>query len=357
MHRNLGQNQRIEYRAIIKFLSAQQQDSHQIHNQLVITYGDDAPSYSTVYRWNREFLRGRKSLEDDPRSGRPNDAATPANINRVRKLIEEDRHLTLESIGAIANLAKGTVHSILHDHLHMQKVSARWVPRNLTNVQRLIRHDLSRELLRRYEADPDEFELRIVTCDETWLHHYEPHSKRQSMEWVGQFDPRPKKARSQSSAGKVLLTVFWDARGVILTDYLQQGHTVTGPYYANLLGQLRVAIRKKRHGLLKRGVLLLQDNASSHTSEVATRAARNHTFELLSHPPYSPDLSPCDYYLFPKLKSALRGTRYDDDEEVIDAAERWFSDQSNEFYLEGIRALWHRWTKCIHRYGDYVEKD
>ena len=86
--------------------------------------------------------------------------------------------------------------------------------------------------------------------------------------WV----PRPKKFKTQPSAGKVMATVFWDAKGVIMLDFLPKRSTITGVYYANLLDQLRTAIREKRRGKLSKGVLLQQDNARVHTCKVAMDA-------------------------------------------------------------------------------------
>ena len=76
--------------------------------------------------------------------------------------------------------------------------------------------------------------------------------------------PRPKKFKTQPSAGKVMTTVFWDTKCVIMLDILPKKSTITGVYYANLLDQLRTAIREKRRGKLSKGVLLQQDNASPH---------------------------------------------------------------------------------------------
>ena len=67
----------------------------------------------------------------------------------------------------------------------------------------------------------------------------------QSRQWVGPGSPRPKKFKTQPSAGKVMATVFWDAKGVIILDFLPKRSTLTGVYYANLLDQLRTAIREK----------------------------------------------------------------------------------------------------------------
>ena len=77
-----------------------------------------------------------------------------------------------------------------------------------------------------------------------------------------------------------------------------------------ILYRLRQEIARKRRGKLNREVLLLQDNAPAHTSQVAMTAATECGFEILLHPPYSPDMDPVDFYLFKNLNSHLRRTQY-----------------------------------------------
>ena len=76
--------------------------------------------------------------------------------------------------------------------------------------------------------------------------YYEPENKAQSRQWVGPGSPRPKKFKTQLSAGKVMATVFWDSEGATVLDFLPKRSTITGVYYANLLDQLRTAIPEKR---------------------------------------------------------------------------------------------------------------
>ena len=111
-------------------------------------------------------------------------------------------------------------------------------------------------LLKRFRSK-DDFILRLLTVGETWFHYYEPENKAQSRQWVGLASPRPKRFKAQPSAGKVMATEFWDAKGVIMLDFLPKRSTITAVYYAHLLDQLRNAIREKR----SKDVLLQQDNA------------------------------------------------------------------------------------------------
>jgi len=78
-------------------------------------------------------------------------------------------------------------------------------------------------------------------------------------------------------------------------------------------------------------------------------------FQCLDHPPYSPDLAPLDYHLFPGLKKQLKGHHFSSDAEVIAAAETWLDEQPSEFFLSGLQKLEERAKKCIDLCGEYVE--
>ena len=79
-------------------------------------------------------------------------------------------------------------------------------------------------------------------------------------------------------------------------------------------------------------------------------------FEMINHSPYSPDLAPSDFFLFPNLKKHLAGKRYESDDDIISAVKDFFGGQEENFYATGIRALQHRSKKCVDRRGDYAEK-
>ncbi|KMQ88673.1 histone-lysine n-methyltransferase setmar [Lasius niger] len=79
-------------------------------------------------------------------------------------------------------------------------------------------------------------------------------------------------------------------------------------------------------------------------------------FELIDHPPYSPDLAPSDFFLFPKLKVSLGGQRFSSNEEIITFVNEYFAEQDVNYYLNGLKRWEHLWEKCIGLKGDYVEK-
>ena len=86
-------------------------------------------------------------------------------------------------------------------------------------------------------------------------------------------------------------------------------------------------IKHKRRGKLSAGVLLLHDNAPAHNSRTSRAAIRKCGFVELNHPPYSPELTPCDYLLFRNLKSFLRGRRFIDGNAVKEALTVYFDNQ------------------------------
>ena len=347
---------KIKYRAVIEFLSLEGTGPKEIHDRLRNVYGDMSPSYATVKRWAVETKCGRRSLGDEPRSGRPATAVTEENVAALETMIKEDRRITVQEMAHALGISVGSVETILHDHLNMNKVCARWVPRMLTEQMKANRLEKSRENLGLMEASMENFEKRIVTGDETWVYHYDPECKQQSKEWKHPSSPTPKKFKASKSAGKVMCTVFWDCRGPLLVDFLEGKRTITGQYYVTLIDKLREEIKSKRRGKLRATPLLLHDNAPAHTSHVAKAAVAKNGFVELPHPPYSPDLAPSDFFLFPKMKAELKGQRFSNDDEVKEAVITYLEQQEESFYLEGIRMLTTRYQKCIAIEGDYVEK-
>ena len=87
-------------------------------------------------------------------------------------------------------------------------------------------------------SDQYKFVWHIVTGDETWIHHWDPESKQESMQWRHVSPPPPRKIKPQPSAGKIMAAIFWDSKGVLLIDYLPDKTIMNGQYYANLLLKL-----------------------------------------------------------------------------------------------------------------------
>ncbi|GFR67480.1 histone-lysine n-methyltransferase setmar-like protein [Elysia marginata] len=153
--------------------------------------------------------------------------------------------MKIREIALKLEIPKCTVHEIVHDTLVYQKLSARWVPKMITEDHKLQSVEISQSLMLRCQQDNgDEDTMHIgvgpggdfraknnlfdnlITGDETWVHLNTPDTKRYSVIWKHPSSPVSKKFKVQRSAAKVMATVFWDAKGVILSDILLQGQCI-----------------------------------------------------------------------------------------------------------------------------------
>ena len=192
----------------------------------------------------------------------------------------------------------------------MRKVCAHWVPKLLQPDQKARRLDVCRELLQLYEEQGDHFLDRLVTQDESWLNFCEPTTKQSSMQWKHPDSPRPRKFLQKPSVNKVLYSFFWDSQGIILQWPVEKGVTINGQYHANLLrDHLHPALKRERRGRITAGVLLQQDNAPPHISQVGMAAVAELGYTLVPHPPYSPDLAPSDLVRDLVISSSDRSRR------------------------------------------------
>ena len=319
-------------------------------------YGDQAFSYPTVLRWIKRFKAGRESLEDDPRSGRPLSAYSEKDIIAVKNAIEEDARYTVEEISYTTNINSSAVFSILKERLNLRKVCARWVPHLLTEAQKRLRMESALELLKLYE-DCDQRRLNeIVTGDETWIYFFEPETKQHNKVWIGGDGPRPQIARRSRSVRRVMYALFFDAKGPVTQVAVPEGRSVTGLFYKeNVLSRVVEHYKTLRPATGSRGIKLLHDNAPAHKSCLVTDYLQENRIAVLPHPPYSPDLAPCDFWLNPLIKEALRGRKFESRHAVGSAVFQCMKGIPKEAYRSAFQTWTRRLRKCIEVKGEYFE--
>ena len=154
----------------------------EIHCKLTNVYGSSAPWYAQVKFWVGEFKRSRTSIEDETRSGHPSDATDEKMCNKVQDLVYSNRRIKLEEIANALHISHGSVSTTLHDRLGMHKLTARWVPKSLSDEQMATRASVYSALLKHFRSKEDDFLSLLVTVDETLVHYYEPENKAQSPE-------------------------------------------------------------------------------------------------------------------------------------------------------------------------------
>ena len=193
--------------------------------------------------------------------------------------------------------------------------------------------------------------VQLLTMDEIWLYHYDPETKQQSMEWRHSGSPRPTPKNWKSYC----------------LDFLRSRRhpphwlSSKGPNYQcrELLISAACAIEAylegKRRWKFTKGVLFLHDSAPAHRALATQKNLAYLGFQYLDHPPFSPDLAPSDYHLFPGLKKQLKGLHLSSDAKLIAVAETWLDGQRSEFFLSGLQNLEQRVKKCVELSGKYVE--
>lgn len=347
---------KLKFRSVILHLSKSGRKPKQIHDELVTIHGEDAPSASTVKYWCRKFVTGHEDIEDEARSGRPITAVSDSLIDRIAKIISENRKTSIRILAQETNSSYGTVHKIIHKFLKLEKKFARWVPHNLEIEQKMLRVEIARNFLKQRCDKMGEFKARMITSDETWISYHTPDDKNSSWEWCAADEPAPERSRIQKEKRKTMATVWWDCQGLIFVDFFKQSakRGMSSDYYCSMLRKLREELPKQRRGALKRGPLILIDNAPIHKSVQTRSLIENIGFELIPHPPYSPDLAPSDFYLFRNLKSWLKQKRFTTQDDLEAAVLGWFQSKPKTFYEKAIDELKERMSQVIELEGSYL---
>lgn len=236
----------------------------------------------------------------------------------------------------------------------MQKVCAKLVPKLLTDDHKNSRVMIAVELLERVQNKPD-FLDNVITGDETWAFEYDPEMKRQSSEWHTSESPRPKKARMSKSKVKTMFIVFFDAKVVVHKEFVPQGQTVNATYYVDVLDRLRKRVVRTRKEIAATWQLH-HDNAPSQTARWVREFLAKHSLATLPQPSYSPDLTLADFFLSPRIKTALKGTRFGTIQAIQTAVTNVLNEVPVDAFQDAYRAWKSRWQKCVDAQGEYFEE-
>ena len=229
----------------------------------------------------------------------------------------------------------------------MRKICVKFVPRVLRKSQTERRRHDSREMVELINADSTVLDAQ-VTCDESWIHCYD---RIPSGSMLVLPDPRrPDRANPPTN--------FFESTVMIYMHWVPTGQTVNKEYYAEVLREFKKRFRRKRPALFKSGQWHFhQDNAPVHNSILVTDYLTKIGIKTVAHPPYSPDLAPCDIWLFPKLKEKLRGCRYETIEKKKEAVTKVIDTLTHEDFYGPFQKLLERYNEWIAGEGDYSEED
>ncbi|GFX02083.1 mariner Mos1 transposase [Trichonephila clavipes] len=175
----------------------------------------------------------------------------------------------------------------------------------------------------------------------------DPETKQRSSQWKTPGSPRPKKARSKSRRCR------WNREDA------PQGQAMSKEFYLDVVRKLREAVRRKRPVLWASSRWMLHhDGAPAHiAANLVQQFLTKHGTIQAAHPPYSPDMSPPDFFLFPKIKNTLKGHRFQDIETIKQNSTQQLQAIPKSEFQKGFEDWKHRWAKCVTTNGVYFEGD
>jgi len=277
---------------------------------------------------------------------------TPDFIESVQAQIEADRRISIKMLACNMECSVGTISNTIHNDLGFVKKSARWVPKLLSDDQKNERVRLMKLFVKNVDMNGKDWLRKIVTMDESAVSLHTPETKAQSKQWLPKGSPGPIKARVHASRENVMVLAFFDGDGMIYERFVAKGIKVNGDYIVDTLKRFKRAYSRKRP---HNDITFHWDNAPVHKASVVEKFTLKNGFTMIPHPPYSPDLAPADFFLFPKVKSALAGVsmkrnsvQFNWDRVVRNITKDEFTEAYNKWY--------HRAKKCVDINGDYVEK-
>ena len=288
--------------------------------------------------------------------GRPVSVLTEKNVGTVKTLIEEDTRYTVQEIEELNGIHSSSVLRILREQLRHRKICTRWVPHLLTDEQRQSRVRLASQVIEKYDkCDPRRLE-EIVTGDETWIYRFQPDSKAKNKVWVSSEGDRPVIACRCKTSNRMLYAIFFDSKGPVLQIPVPKGSSVNGKFYRESVRiQLVDFYQKRRPHTCVHGIKLFHDNAPAHKSTTVQEYLKESGLDVSNHPPYSTDLSPCDFWLFPRLKEMLAGHRFESRCGIGSGIYQCLQHIPIEDYRAAFRKWVDRCKMCVEADGAYFE--
>jgi histone-lysine N-methyltransferase SETMAR len=271
-------------------------------------FPESAPSRSTVYLAFSHFKSGNLSLSEAKRGGSVRDFDL---LCSIEEFVIQNPSATASLVADVFKTTKETVKKYLIEDLQMEKKYLRWVPHILTDTNKAKRCEFAKIQLRILQGDKTNNFSSIITGDETWL----PYETYADFVWTWKKDLPPSKPREKDATKKVMVTVFWGTPSFYLVDEMPPKATITATYFQENIVKPLIKLIKPAASSSK--YYLHFDNAPAHRAGSTTRLIEESGFAVIPHPPYSPDLAPCDFYLFGKVKPMLKGIRAKSAREII----------------------------------------
>lgn len=258
-----------------------------------------------------------------------------------------------DEIEAETSLSRGTIFNIIHDCLKMNKVTSRWVPHQLTEKNLQDRVRICQEILEKLKSGNWRL-CDIVTGDESWFYHRKIGTKQSNASWVTEGQSPRTVVKRHHFEQKTMFSIFFKSNGVVHVTYLESGKTIDNERYLNdCLKPLVKAINKLRPSCGTKNLKFHHDNARPHVHSSVKSYLEGENFIIMDHPPYSPDLAPCDFWLFDYIKQRLDSQK--DVKSLAKAITAIVDSIPKEEFIKTFEKWVERIQLCIKNKGHYFE--
>ena len=338
----------IDYRSIVIFLHKKGIHPIEIKYQIDSVFGRNSYSYSAITHTirNLSFFTNFNDHEKNEEK----------NINEERiKLIEETLidfpFLSLKQIAMKTNIPKTTVFRILTQDLHYASKHLKWIPYELKSSQKVMRINLSNQLLKILQEEKKTNYNFIITGDESWFYLSSDYERQ----WIP-FDQKPsKRARKMIGSKKFMFTIFWNPNGFLIVKVLPKDVTFNEDYFINeILEPINKLTASMRNQTGKK-LILHYDNARPHTSKKVLEYLESHNMYRAPHPPFSPDIAPSDFFLIGYIKNLLIGKSFRSPEQLLSAINEILRDIQKKMLMDAFSEWEKRLSYLTSSDGDYIE--
>ncbi len=328
----------------------------QIRASLRHCFGQRILYKSRIYHWIEQFKSGHNRIVDLHRRAKTRRGRSARNIRRVEDLVTQDRRITIPRIMVETGLKATTVHRILTKDLCLSKKCAKYIPYDIGPAQ-IARRQTVCDFWNWLRINDRRVFRVAVTMDESWIYMYDPEIKEQSKEWLRRHESRPQKPQRSIATGKVMVVTFFDSQGLIYREFVHRPVTINQIVFRQIITRFDIACQNRQpRGTVRGRRFIHMDNASSHTASLTLQHLRNLGWTVLPHPPYSPDLAPNDFWLYPRIKKGLKGCKFHTTQELEEAFDEEVADICVDEYWACLLHKWPaRWRKCLAQQGRYFE--
>ncbi|KAK2961213.1 putative Histone-lysine N-methyltransferase SETMAR [Blattamonas nauphoetae] len=308
--------------------------------RLEVSRGKDAPHPSTVYRYVQELEKETFAF-DRRQQSRP--GMDPEKIWAVEEAVEEHKSASLRMLSILSGINRRAVTIAINDYLHLKRIHSKWILHELSNQNKSDRVRLAGEMLKILKQRAKFNYAGIITGDETWVSYQNEYD----WTWGEKGSSRQEKARLTIASKKVMISVFFSVDGMHVIDALPNGQTINSAYFVSkILSPLDKYFKTiaKPHF----PIYVHYDNAApqkaKHTVDFLSRSC----LTGMPHPPYSPDVAPCDFSLFGSLKQKLKGQTFHSHHDALKAVQQVLCSLTAQDRINIFRS----WEERLERLSD-----